>query len=60
MTRQKLFKAGRSYRRRFGNNPFWTYKPGSADRLAAVDAIHEYGDAWGACKSAAINRAAGI
>lgn len=39
---------------------WWKYPGGSSDRLAAVAMWRRYGNAWDACKAAAIEGEAGI
>lgn len=53
-------KVDRLYRRRFGNNAFWTYKAGSPERLECVKLDRICAKAWEACKRAAVETAAGI
>ena len=60
MAKMRKAAANRAYRRRFGNNPFWSYPPGSPERLAAVAAEKLCVTAWERCKGIAIERAAGI
>lgn len=58
--RRRHSKLARAYPRRFGENGFWEYPSGSADRLAAVKLARIETKAWARCKKQAIEAAAGI
>lgn len=60
MTKLRLRASARFYRKRFGDNGWWTYPPGSPNRLAAVEAERRWSAAWARCKAQAIEIAAGI
>lgn len=58
--RRAKFAAYRSYRRSFGNNPFWNYPPGSPDRIACVAADRACREQWLIVKATAIEKAVGL
>lgn len=58
--RQVYSRLLRRYRRRFGNNCFWTYPPGSAERLECVALTRRCDVIWAAIKKRVIERAAGL
>lgn len=58
--RRIKYRAFRRYRRRFGDNGWWHYPPGSPDRLEALRLERLCNWAWSLCKKMAIERAAGI
>ena len=58
--RARKSRLGRAYKRRFGNNGYWAYPPGSEKRIAAAKLDRLCRKAWEACKRQAIERSAGI
>lgn len=58
--RMALSRAGRRYRKRFGDNPFWKYPGGSPLRLEAVRRVRIWERLWARCRKVAIERAVGI
>jgi hypothetical protein len=58
--RQVLFLTVRQYRKKFGDTPFWHIPAGTPRRFEAVEMHRAWEAAWNDCKSAAIERAAGI
>lgn len=50
--------ADRSYRKAFGDTPFWKFPPGSEKRLAAIEGHKAREAGWSACKEAASAEAA--
>ena len=59
-TRAELFAVVRMYRRKFGNNGFWTYPAGSDERIKAAELDRRWRKAWQACKTEAQERAVGV
>lgn len=58
--RRRKYRFFRLYRRRYGDNFWGVYPPGSADRFGAVKLDRLCDKAWERCKRAAIELAAGI
>lgn len=58
--RRRKFKLFRRYRHQFGDQFWGAFPPGSKKRLMAVKLDRLCLKAWDRCKSAAIERAAGI
>ncbi|MDQ0510915.1 hypothetical protein [Ancylobacter amanitiformis] len=58
--RRRLARAGRWYRKRFGQNAAWTYPAGSPKRIEAVRFDRHWRKCWERCKRAAIEAAGGI
>lgn len=58
--RRRLSRAYRWYAKRFGDNAFWTYPPGSPNRLSALRYHKHWERCWERCKAAACDRAGGI
>lgn len=58
--RARLSQAYRWYRRRFGDNGYWTYPPGSALRISAIRYSKHWQNCWDRCKRAAIETAGGL
>lgn len=53
-SRRALSSIVRAYRRRFGDQGFWVFPPGSDDRIAAAKMDLEWRAAWAAIKEAAV------
>lgn len=58
--RRRHSRMARQYRRRFGENGYWQYPPGSALRFDAIKLGRICNGLWDRCKAQAIQRAAGI
>lgn len=58
--RARLSRALRWYRRRFGDNGYWTYPPGSKQRISAIRYAKHWSKCWELCKRAAIETAGGL
>jgi len=58
--RRRHSRLARLYRKRFGDNAYWTYPAGSEKRLEAVKLERLCRKAWSICKAQAIERAMGI
>ena len=58
--RRELSSIVRIYRRKFGDNGYWQYPPGSPQRLEAVDLHNAWVAQWEQCKTAAQDAALGI
>lgn len=59
-SRRALRNIQRAYRKRFGENGWWTYPAGSSERTAAAELEHVIDGAWLTCERIAKDRAAGI
>jgi len=58
--RRRLSRAYRWYTKRFGNNAYWSYPPGTPDRIGALRYSRHWQQCWERCKRAAIEMAVGI
>lgn len=58
--RSRRAKLDRLYAKRYGDNGYWTYPPGSPQRLGAIKLDRLCSKSWERCKSAAIEAAGGI